>query len=63
LAVARADAASKQNYVVDFAPPHTPDRPGMGMVLQYAGTVLILTLVLFGLGSLIAGAMKDQAGL
>jgi capsular polysaccharide transport system permease protein len=63
LAVARADAASKQNYVVDFAPPHTPDRPGMGMVLQYAGTVLIITLVLFGLGSLIAGAMKDQAGL
>jgi len=35
----------------------------MGMILQYAGTVLIVTLVLFGLGSLIAGAMKDQAGL
>jgi capsular polysaccharide transport system permease protein len=63
LAVARADAASKQNYVIDFAPPHVPDRPGLGMIVQYAGTVLIITLVFFGLGSLIAGAMKDQAGL
>ena len=63
LSVARADAARKQNYLIDFAPPYRPDKQNIEFALFYTLTAAIVSLVLFGIGSLIAGAMRDQAGL
>jgi capsular polysaccharide transport system permease protein len=63
LAVARADAARKQIYLIDFAPPYRPDKQNIEFAVFYTLTALIVSLVLFGIGSLIAGALRDQAGL
>jgi capsular polysaccharide transport system permease protein len=63
LAVARADAAHKQIYLVDFAPPYRPDKQSVEFAVFYTLTALIASLVLFGIGSLIAGALRDQAGM
>ena len=63
LALAQADAARKENYLVDYAPPYTPDRAGIEFVMEYTLTTLVLSLVLFGIGSLVIGAMRDQTGL
>jgi capsular polysaccharide transport system permease protein len=63
LAVARADAAHKQIYLVDFAPPYRPDRENIEFALFYTVTALIVSLVLFAVISLIAGALRDQAGM
>jgi capsular polysaccharide transport system permease protein len=62
LSVARADAATKQNYLIDFAPPYTPPNSSLLNALLDALTVLLSTLVLFGIVSLMAGAIRDQSG-
>ena len=63
LSVARADAVRKQTYLIDFAPPYRPDKQNIEFALVYTLTALIISLVLFGIGSLFAGAMRDQVGM
>jgi capsular polysaccharide transport system permease protein len=63
LEVARVDAAQKQTYLIDFAPPYKPDRQKIEFALFYTLTAMIISLVLFGIGSLVGGAMRDQAGM
>jgi capsular polysaccharide transport system permease protein len=63
LAVAREDAAHKQIYLIDFAPPYRPDRQSLEFAVFYTTTALIVSIVLFAIGSLIAGALRDQSGL
>jgi len=63
LAVARADAARKETYLVDFAPPRAPDRPSFYFSAFVVFSVFIGTLVAFGFGNLLIGAFRDQAGL
>jgi capsular polysaccharide transport system permease protein len=63
LAVARADAARKETYLIDFAPPRAPDRPSLYFSGFIILSVLIGTLVIFGFGNLLIGAFRDQAGL
>lgn len=58
LAVARADAASKQNYLIDFAPPYAPDQQNLWLALLYGSTVLVSTLAIFGIGSLVIGQAR-----
>ena len=63
LTVARAEAARKQNYLVAFAPPNEPDRPTLTFPLDYTLGTFFGSLLLFGIGSLLARAFRDQAGL
>jgi capsular polysaccharide transport system permease protein len=63
LTVARADAARQQNYLVDFIPPYLPDKQNLEFAVVYTLTALVTSLVLFAIGSLVGGAMRDQAGL
>jgi capsular polysaccharide transport system permease protein len=62
LEVAQADAARKQNYLVDFAPPQRPDHATGFFPLVYTATVFCVSLLAFGIGSLMVGAFRDQAG-
>jgi capsular polysaccharide transport system permease protein len=62
LSTAIADAASKQNYLVDFAPPYASDNQTLQYALFDSLTVLIASLLLLGVGSLLAGALRDQFG-
>ena len=63
LEVAHADAARQVSYLVDFAPPYVPDKPSLTIPVVYTLTVFIASLVLFGIGSLIAAAFRDHAGI
>jgi capsular polysaccharide transport system permease protein len=63
LLLARQDAARKENYLVDFAPPYKPDSAGFLLIMEYSAITLIISLVLFGIGSLVTGALRDQSGL
>jgi capsular polysaccharide transport system permease protein len=63
LSVARADAARQENYLIDFVPPERPDKQNIEFALVYTLTALVTSLVLFGIGSLVGGALRDQAGL
>lgn len=63
LTVARADAARQQTYLVDFAPPSLPDRPTRWFPLSHSVSALLISLVLFSVLSLMAGALRDQAGM
>lgn len=63
LALARADADRQQNYLFDFAPPSKPDRSTLYFPLRYSLTAFLGALLVFGIGSLMAGALRDQAGL
>ena len=63
LAVARANAVRQQNYLIDFAPPSTPDKATVYIPTVYTLTVLLIALVAFGIGSLLTGAFRDQAGI
>jgi capsular polysaccharide transport system permease protein len=63
LAVARADAARKQSYLVDFITPNLPDRPSRSFYTTALAAVFIGSLLLYGIGSLVAGAFRDQSGL
>ncbi|HEV2300802.1 MAG TPA: hypothetical protein VGR91_04460 [Stellaceae bacterium] len=63
LEVARADAARQQSYLVDFAPPYLPDKASLTVPILYTLTVFAASLVLFGIGSLIAAAFRDHAGM
>ena len=58
LAVARADAASKQNYLIDFAPPYSPDLQNFWLAILYSSSVLVATLAVFGIGSLVVGQAR-----
>jgi len=63
LAVARADAARKQSYLVDFVTPSHPDGPTRTFYIEYLGAAFLGSLFLYAVGSLIGGAFRDQAGL
>lgn len=63
LAVARADVARKQAYLVDFAPPNEPDQPSIYFRLIRTLTVFLISLVIYGFGSLVVGSFRDQAGI
>ena len=60
LVVARADAAAKQNYIIDFAPPNLPERMSYLVPIEASVTVLLVGLLLFGFGGLVLGAARDQ---
>jgi capsule polysaccharide export protein KpsE/RkpR len=62
VAVARADAARKLNYLVDFVAPSRPDRPTRWFAITYVATAFLGSLFLYAVGSLIIGALRDQAG-
>jgi capsular polysaccharide transport system permease protein len=63
LVIARADASSQQSYLVNFAPPGEPYKASLTFPLLYTLTVFLISLLAFGIGSLIAGAFRDQANL
>jgi capsular polysaccharide transport system permease protein len=63
LAVARADAARKQNYMVDFVAPGHPTHPTKWTTIDYTVTTFFAALVLYAVLSLTAGALRDQAGM
>lgn len=63
LTVARADAARQQTYLVDFAPPSEADLPTQWFPITYTVSALLVSLVAFGIGSLMVGALRDQAGI
>ena len=63
LAVARADAARKQSYLVDFITPSLPDRPARSFYTTYLAAAFIGSLLLYGIGSLVGGAFRDHSGL
>jgi capsular polysaccharide transport system permease protein len=63
LAVARADAARQRNYLIDFAPPSEPDAATAYFPLVYTLTAFVGSLLIFGIGSLMAAAFRDQTGL
>jgi capsular polysaccharide transport system permease protein len=60
LVVARADAAGKRNYLVDFAPAMLPQRANLAVPLQYILSVFLGSLVFFGFFSILTGAFQDQ---
>ena len=63
LAVARADAARKQSYLVDFVAPSHPDGPTQSFYITYLVAGFLGSLFLYAIGNLVAGAFRDQAGL
>jgi len=63
LAVARADAARKQSYLVDFVQPGYPDRPTLYFYVDYLAATFLGSLFLYAVFSLMAGAFRDQSGL
>ncbi len=60
LAVARADAATKQNYLVDFIQPDLPQHESYTYPVEATVTVFLSALLLFAFGSLVMGAARDQ---
>lgn len=62
LVVARADAARKQDYLIDFVPPVLPDQPSLDTPLTVTLSVFLATLLGMATISLVAGALRDQAG-
>ncbi len=58
--VARADAATKQNYLVDFIPPDLPQHRSYTGPVQTTAAVFLGSLLAFALGSLVLGAARDQ---
>ena len=58
--VARADAATKQNYLVDFIPPTLPQHESLAYPVEATATVFLSALLLFAFGSLLLGAARDQ---
>ena len=62
LGVARADAARKQDYLIDFVPPVLPDQPSLDTPLTVTLSVFLGTLLGMAAISLVAGALRDQAG-
>jgi len=63
LVVARADAARKQSYLVDFAPAIHPDRPDKWFAATYTLTAFVASVCIYALLSLMIGAFRDQAGI
>lgn len=62
LIVADADAAAKQNYAVDFVPPVMPQRATLPDPFTSSLTTFLVFLSLYGIGSLLLAAFRDQAG-
>ena len=60
--MARADAARKQDYLIDFVPPVLPDQPSLDTPLTVTLSVFLGTLLGMAAISLVAGALRDQAG-
>jgi capsular polysaccharide transport system permease protein len=63
LAVARADAARKQSYLVDFVTPNLPDGPTQMFYITYLAAAFLGSLFLYAIGNLMVSAFRDQAGL
>ena len=60
LAVARADAARKQNYLVDFVEPALPDRADWRGPIRAIASVFLGTLLASIMLSILGGALRDQ---
>ena len=60
LAVARADAARQQNYLVDFVEPSLPDSPDWRAPARMVASVFLAALLATLMISLIGGALRDQ---
>ncbi len=58
--VARADAAAKQNYLVDFIPPNLPQHRSLAFPIEATVTAFLASLLVFAFGSLVLGAARDQ---
>ncbi|MBV9756871.1 MAG: hypothetical protein JO047_07440 [Alphaproteobacteria bacterium] len=63
LTVARAEAARQETYLVDFAPPSAPDSPTIWFPITFTAGTFLITLVVFGVSSLMLSALRDQAGI
>lgn len=63
LTVARAEAARQATYLIDFAPPNAPDSPTIWFPITFTLGAFLVTLVVFGVGSLLLSALRDQAGI
>lgn len=63
LTVARAEAARQQTYLIDFAPPNEPDKATRTFPLTYTLSAFLISFVAFAVGSLLMGALRDQAGI
>ena len=62
LAVAQADAAKQQSYLIDFSPPYRPDNSYSILPFIYALNVFLSTLAIFFIGSLMIASLRDQTG-
>ncbi len=58
--VTRADAATQQNYLVDFVPPNLPQRMSLRYPTEVTATVFLSMLLVLAFGSLMMGATRDQ---
>ncbi len=63
LEVARAEAQRKQRYLVAFVSPELPDEALEPTRVKSVLTVFIAALMIYGIGGLIASAIKDHMGL
>jgi len=61
--VARAAAAQQQNYLIDFVTPSQSHRPTRWFAITWIASTFLGSLFLFGVGSLIVGAFRDQSGM
>jgi capsular polysaccharide transport system permease protein len=59
---ARLEAAKKQGYVVSFVPPTLPQQSTEPDPARYIGTTFAASLILYVIGSLLIGLLRDQTG-
>lgn len=61
LEAARFSAQSRRSYLVAYAPPSTPDIAVEPRRMYKIGTVFVVSLLAFGIGALIVGAVREHA--
>jgi capsular polysaccharide transport system permease protein len=63
LAVARADAARRENYLVPFIAPSLPDRPDLIAPIEMTASVFLAAVLASVMLSVLGGALRDGSGL
>jgi capsular polysaccharide transport system permease protein len=63
LVLAKADAANKQSYVVDFVQPVLPDGPTVPNPLTSTLMAFLGCVLAFSIGNLLITALRDQSGI
>lgn len=61
LEAARLNAQNRRSYLVAYAPPSTPDIAVEPRRMYKIGTVFVVSLLAFGIGALIVGAVREHA--